>query len=575
MKIINKIFAAEIKPDTVVMVELFVLLLIILYWPIASFQYIFYDDPTWTFENPVVLGGLSWKSLHGAITGVVNDTWCPLTNLSFLLESVFGIRATTSHLINFLLHLANVLLLFRFVQVLIGQDWRAVLVALLFAIHPMNVQTVAWVSERKGVLSTLFLLLMLIGYLKYVKAPTLKGYCQVLIFYVLSLASKPSVVTMPLVLLLLDVWPLARISLNRGNLTRVLLEKIPFLMLALGDTALEYRWQSTLGGIAPLSFAVNVQTTIIGLARYVANLICPIDLNVSYFHPGNFHKIPWPKSLVIMSVCLLVVISLIACFLWRRDKGFAVCWVMFLVSMAPVIQFFPAGHIYMADRYAYVPYIWLFIMIANALGLLIQGTASRATVAVTAILAVAFLTCVSVRQMATWKNTVTVFTRVLAIDPDNPMAHANVAVGYSLDKNHGQAIQHIETALKLDPMFVLYNRIAAEIYLRAGQPIRAAQYYQNAYDISQSSDNLSSFARLLATNPKVRNPEKALKLAHQAMAINPSAENWDIFAAALAACGRFEAAAQIEGRVLSEGNSSPVYRQHLSQFQNRKMITVE
>jgi tetratricopeptide (TPR) repeat protein len=320
---------------------------------------------------------------------------------------------------------------------------------------------------------------------------------------------------------------------------------------------------------------VNVQTAIIGLARYAANAVCPIDLNVSYFHPGISHKIPWPESLVILSVCLLLVISLIACFLWRRDRGFAACWVMFLVSLAPVIQFFPAGHIYMADRYAYVPYIWLFIMIANALGLLIRGTASRVAVAAAAIFAVALLTCVSARQVATWKNTVTLFTRALAIDPDNPVAHANVAVGYSLDKNHEQAIQHIETALKLGHMAVADNRIAAETYLRAGQPVRAAQYYQGLYGMCQSPDNMAPFAWLLATNPKVRNPEKALRLARQAVAINPSAVNWDIFAAALAACGKFEEAARIENRALSGGNSLPVYWQHLSLFQNRKMITVE
>jgi tetratricopeptide (TPR) repeat protein len=355
---------------------------------------------------------------------------------------------------------------------------------------------------------------------------------------------------------------------------RVLLEKIPFLMLALGDAALEYRCQST-GGIALYSFAVNVQTAIIGLARYVANLICPIDLNVSYFHPANFSKIPWPESLVIMSACLLLVISLIACFLWRRDKGFAVCWIMFLVSIAPVIQLIPAGHIYMADRYAYVPYIWLFIMMANGLGLLIRGTASRVTVTAAAILAVVLLTCVSTRQVATWENTVTVFSRALAIDPDNPVAHANVAVGYSLDKNHEQAIQHIEIALKLEPMSVVDHRIAAETYLRAGQPVRAAQYYQSAYDTCPSPDNMASFAWLLATNPKVRNPEKALGLARQTVAVNPSAANWDIFAAALAACGKFEEAAQIEGRTLSGRGSLPVYWQHLSLFQEHKMITVE
>jgi tetratricopeptide (TPR) repeat protein len=243
--------------------------------------------------------------------------------------------------------------------------------------------------------------------------------------------------------------------------------------------------------------------------------------------------------------------------------------------MAPVIELIPLGHIYMADRYAYVPYIWLFIMIANALGLLIRGTTSRVTVAVVAMVAVTLLTCASMRQLATWKNTVTVFTRALAIDPNNPIAHANLAVGYSLGKNHQQAIQHIEVALKLDPNNVVEKKIAAETYLRAGQPVRAVQYYQRVHDICQSPDNTASLAQLLSTNPKVRNPEAALRLARQAVALEPSAPNWDLFATALAACGKFEEAARIENRALSSGDSLPVYWEHLSTFQDHKMITVE
>ena len=576
MRIINEFLAGKIKPDTVLLVELFVILSMVLYWPVVSFQYIYYDDPGWIFGNPIVMGGLSWKSLHWAMTGLVNDTWCPLTNLSFILEcQFFGVRPAVSHLVSFLLHLANVLLLFRFMLLLIGKNWRAVLVTLLFAIHPMNVQAVASVAERKGVLSTLFLLLMLLSYLKYVKAPSRKGYWRVFIWYALSLAAKPSVLTVPLALLLLDVWPLARFNGGRKAFKRVLLEKVPLLTLALADGVVEYLGQRNSGGIASFSFMTNVQTTVIGLARYVANLVYPIDLNICYFHPVNYYTGSWPEFLVFISACLLVAISLISWLMWRREKGFVVCWVIFLVLMAPVIQFIPAGHIYMADRYVYVPYIWLFIMVASGLGLFIRGPASRVSVTLGAIVGVALLMCVSARQLATWKNTVTVFSRSVAVDPNNPLAHMNLAVGYSLDKDYKQAIENVTAARELDPHGFMEDKIAAESCLRAGEPVKAVRYYQSACDICQSPDNITSLAWLLSTNPKVRNPEEALRLARQALAIEPSAANLDLFATALASCGKFEQAVQIENRALSGEDSPLIYREHLLMFQSRKMITVE
>lgn len=540
------------------------IIVFVLYWPMVGFQYVNYDDPKWIFRNPHVIGGISLDSLRWAMTGVVNSTWCPLTNVSFIVESsLFGVQPAVSHFINFALHAVNVLLLLRFLLRFMECSWPAALVTLLFAMHPMNVEAVAWVSERKGLLSTLFLLLLLTNYFNYAKAPSRKTYFKMVLLYGLSLASKPAVVTVPVMLFLFDVWPLARFNGQPGAIKRLVIEKIPFFFLAACDALIVFKWQHDSGDIPPYPFLTNVQTAIVGCSRYIANLVWPMDLNVCYLHPGAWTWLP-----VLSSAFLLALCGAMAGMRWRQDKKPLVCLGLFILGLAPVLQLIPAGNSYMADRFAYVPYIWLFIIIAP----LLHKLALKMPIA---IIPLGIMVCVTRHQLATWENSTSVFERVLAVNPDNSIAHVDIGLSYFQQGNTKQAIDHINKAIKLGGDDPTVQLAAAQIYEGAGQDITAGDHYRKAYDLCKSQTFVSNYARFALTHPNLGETAEGLKAARLAIELDPSANTLDQYAIALAACRRFELATQFEREAVALDHSSLLYQKHLAMFVNNQSVTAE
>jgi len=568
MHSMRNIISGKTLFDPLTAASAIVILLVILYWPVVSFQYINYDDPNWIYNNPHIAGGLSLASLCWAVTGVVNSTWCPLTNLSFILEcQFFGVNPATSHLINFLLHTANVLLLFRFLSRIFGWTPPAAGITLLFAVHPMNVEAVAWISDRKGLLSALFLLLMLTKYFDYAKKASTKSYWQAVAFYGLSLASKPTAITVPLMLILLDVWPLARSDGRGKSRGQRALEKVPFFVLAGSDAIIAYKGQHDTAGIASHPFLINVQTAIIGCARYIANLAWPMDLNVCYFHPGS-----WPWSLVLASAVLVTLCVATLGLWWRQDKKPLICFALFVLGLAPVLELIPAGHCYMADRYTYLPYIWLMMVLAPPL---CEIARKFPVILIPTGLATSLLIWDTSQQLACWKNSRTVFERALAVNPRNPVALVNLAAACSTQNDAGNAISHIDAAVNLDGENPFVQLTAAQIYQQAGQYKAAYQHFKKACELCKSPLYLSSFAGFISTHPGLARPEEGLNAARLAMLIAPSAEAFDLYAITLALNRAFAPAIRCEREALVLEGANRLYKSHLAMFQSKKFLTTE
>ena len=330
----------------------------VLYWPAIGFPFVNFDDPLYVYDNPQVIPGLTWAGIQWAATAVVAGNWHPLTLLSHLADcSFYRLFAGGHHLTNLLLHSTNAVLLWLLLKRLTGQFWPAALVAAVFAWHPLNVESVAWVAERKNVLSSFFFILTVWAYLRYAENPRPTRYLLALILFTLGLAAKPMLVTLPFILWLLDYWPLQRIAFGQnqaalaGQRTGLrLLEKIPFLMLSVADGVTTLMVQTGSGavkGLVEVPLASRLLNVPVAYATYLGKTFCPSRLCVNYALPGQL-----PVVAALGSLLLLFAVTFLA-WRWRfQFRWFLVGWLWFLGMLIPVIGLVPVGSQAWADRYA-------------------------------------------------------------------------------------------------------------------------------------------------------------------------------------------------------------------------------
>jgi len=357
------------------------------YWPVRHYQFISFDDPFFVTQNPNVQAGLTWQSLRYALTASVADNWHPVTILSHILDcGLFGLNPGPMHLVNVALHIANVLLLFLILQRMTGATWRSAVVAALFALHPLRVESVAWIAERKNVLSFFFFMLTLWAYLRYVELtrpgspargtlspppaslPTTHWRSLylglALLCYALGLMSKPVLVTAPFLLLLLDYWPLRRVRLpvQRRELWPLLREKLGFFTLSAALCWITVRAQSQAGGIAGVnefSLAERVSNALVSYLRYLSQFFWPARLAVFYPHPACHYPVSdqWPAWQIGAAALLLLAITAF-CLLQLRSRPFlATGWFWYLGTLVPVIGLVQVGEQALADRHTYIPLI--------------------------------------------------------------------------------------------------------------------------------------------------------------------------------------------------------------------------
>jgi tetratricopeptide (TPR) repeat protein len=437
------------------------LLILAVYAPVRHFDYVNFDDPTYVTRNRHVTGGLTGDDLHWAFTGTAGANWFPLTWISMMADiQFFGMGAGPQHTTNVLIHAASALLLFWLLKRLTGESFPSAAVAFLFAVHPQHVESVAWVTERKDVLSALFWMLALLAYARYASHRGTGSYLLTLLFYCLGLLSKPMVITLPLILILLDIWPLRRIEaeslraiFSRRNARTLIWEKLPFFAVAMVMSAVTYLVQTQAGAVRSLDalpLSLRLENAVNSGAVYIAKTLWPSRLAVFYpMHAGP------PAWHVMVSGLVLVGLTVLALLTLGTRPYLAVGWFWYLITLLPVIGILQVGEQARADRYSYIPGIGLAIMLAwSAADASRRWPKSRpAWIAVCCAAGIA-LTVLTSKQLSYWENSTTLFRHANQVTEDNYIAHGCLGEALRAQGRFDEALAEYRTAIAINPQYV-------------------------------------------------------------------------------------------------------------------------
>ncbi len=601
------------------------LITLVVFWPLLHCGFINYDDPEYFSGNAHVLNGLNWKNFCWALGANENCSWYPLTWMSFLLDvSIFGTGPRGPHLTNLLLHTVNSVLLFLLLSRLTGAAWRSALVAALFALHPLHVESVAWIAERKDVLSTLFGLLAIWAYAGHAGRTTLDSpgclrriassgfYWMGLLLFACSLLAKPMLVTLPVILLLLDYWPLRR--LQRATVWPALLEKAPFALGALAATAVIISVHREAGVITTLSavpMGARIENAFVSYARYLGKTFWPARLALPYPHPGTE-----PTDLVLSGVALILVLSSFALIGRKQRPYFFVGWFWFLVMLTPVIGLIQWASQSIADRFTYLPLVGVFII-------LIWGTAELAAICrlrrwqsgLLAACLVAASAALTRHQVQFWQNSELLFRHTVLVTQGNYVAQDKLGLALfqrgNLDQAEAAFAAALQIAPRYDPAVADMARLAFErqdftkasaLLLQLlerhpnnalthsdlgmalageGKIEEAIGHYRSAVHLEPARPEvLNNLAWQLATHPSpaVRNGAEAVTLAQRACQITAGTNFWMLstLAAAYAETGNFDDAARTQAKVCELSKTSvplqqaEIFQRRLELYQSRR-----
>jgi tetratricopeptide (TPR) repeat protein len=553
-----------------------VLVTVVAYLPVCTNGFANYDDNVYVTNNENVKNGFTGQSLFWAFTSNHAENWHPLAWLSHILDyQLFGLNPLGHHLTSVLLHIINTLLLFYILHKMTGAVWPGAFVACLFAIHPLHVESVAWVSERKDVLSALFWFLTILAYARYTQRPSIPRYAGALILFSLGLMAKPMLVTLPFALLLLDYWPLNRPVNSKHSILNLLFEKIPFFTLSAISSVITYNLQ-TKTDLDILSLGARISNALVSYISYIGKMIYPAGLAVFYPHPVGV----MPAWKVILAAVLFAVVTTAAIFAARRRRYLLVGWLWYLGTLVPVIGIVQVGDQAMADRYTYLPSVGIFIIIAwsaaEVLGKIRTG--KIVLTASSALILTVLLMCTRI-QISYWQDSVTLFERAISVTKNNYKMH--YALGYELISQGrlDEGITHYHRALEIAPTNAEIHFNLANTLRRQGKVGEAIEEYhlalQHKKDYADAHNNLgyvllsqgnfdeamahfgealkinpdlgpalTGLAQILAThpNPDLRDAELAINLARRAATLtnNQNATILDTLAVAYAATGRFD-----------------------------------
>jgi len=519
------------------------------YWPVMRYDFINYDDPDYFTANTYVQTGLTLPNMVWAFSTRRTTNWHPLTWLSLMLDAeLFGKGPVGPHFTNLLLHAANTVLLFLLLQRLTAANWRSALVAALFALHPLHVESVAWISERKDVLSTFLGLLTLLFYAGYAQGVTVdtcrvtrtesilsrvtchvsRFYWLALLFFVLGLMSKPMLVTLPLVMLLLDWWPLGRMSRVEGRGSRVrslVLEKIPFFLLSAISCVVTFIAQQKGGSVISLvkiSFAGRIENTFVSYARYLGKTFWPSHLAVLYPHP-----IHWGAGLIVFSLVLVIGFSVAAVWFGRQHPYVPMGWFWFVGTLVPVIGLVQVGIQSMADRYTYLPLIGVFLVVVW--GFDEARVKWRLPETLVLFLAGMFLLAgvwVTRSQLSYWRDSETLFRHTLAVTENNYLAYNNLGTCLSEKGQLAEARDCFQKSLRIKPNNVDALCNMGSVLTRAGQWNEAEDYYRRALQIApDQADVLSNLGMVLVNQKQYAEAMANFVKALQVNPDSPSAHN--------------------------------------------------
>ena len=463
----------------------------------VAHQFVTYDDPQYVYENAQVAAGLSPESVLWAFTHTVGGNWHPLTVISHMLDcQLYGLKPAGHHFTNVLLHTIAVILLFLVLRRMTGRLWQSAFVAALFAIHPLHVESVAWISARKDLLSAVFFMLTLGAYIRYVHKLSFTSYILVLLVFAFGLMSKPMLVTVPFVLLLLDYWPLKRFAPeapiklgqqrrveDRESIRRILLEKIPLLLFSFGSCAATlFAQRHFIDPIGHLSLMNRFSNAAVATVIYLRQLVWPFGLSVFYPHPRHSLSV----LQVLAAALFLIAVTAGAFMCRRRHPYFLTGWFWFLGMVVPVSGIIQVGEQAHADRYMYLPQIGLYILVTWFVADTVSSWRHRRILLGTAMASsIALLMFPAWKQTSYWRDGRTLWTHALAVDPQNDTAHISLCDLDLRENRLDDAILHARTALEIRPDSAdAHSRLGVALSA-SGQNEEASVHFQKALETHQ------------------------------------------------------------------------------------------
>jgi tetratricopeptide (TPR) repeat protein len=502
---------------------------LLVFWQVRNFDFVNYDDNKYVSENHHVLNGLTADNVIWAFTTGFAEFWHPLTWLSLMLDcQLFGPNPGAMHLVNLLLHIANTLLLFIVLKKMTGALWQSAFVAAMFALHPLHVESVAWIAERKDVLSTFFWLLAMLAYAQYVKKPGVARYLLTLLVFALGLMAKPMLVTLPFVLLLLDYWPLDRISRFQWKIFyRLVLEKIPFIVISIASCVITFLVQQS-GRVVisfdrfPLKFRIS--NVFISYVRYMEKLFYPGGLAAFYPHPLENVSVLY----AVISAILLLAVTILVLRFAQNHRYLVTGWFWYLGTLIPVIGIVQVGSQAYADRYTYITLTGLFIIIAWGLPELLKKLLSASPVespqrkialGLSMILALATLGICAHRQTSYWKNSVTLFSHALSVTQNNYVAYDGLGAAYVSLGRIAEAIDDYKQAVQIKPNYADAYSDLGVVYSGLGRWTEAMDAYKQAIRIRP--DYADYYLALGNTYNKLGRYQDSVKVCKQAIRIKP------------------------------------------------------
>jgi len=492
-------------------------------------DFINYDDDLYVYENPKVVFGLTRPAILWAFTHAHAGTWHPLTSLSHMLDcQVYGLNAGGHHFTNVLLHTLAVVLLFLFLQQVTGAPWRSAFVAAVFAVHPLRVESVAWIAERKDVLSGVFFMLTLLAYARYVSGErSLRRYLSVAFFFALGLMAKPMLVTLPVVLLLLDYWPLCRFGSHssrtganfarRSTFSRLVAEKIPLFLLSFLSSLLTW-WaqQAFMRSTSEIPLVLRVENAIVSYTRYLRQLLWPVDLAPFYPHP----QATLPMPLVIAAAALLVAISAAVLFYVRKRPYLTIGWGWYVVMLLPVIGLVQVGEQALADRYTYLPEIGIVLAITWTAADATAGIRRlQRSVAFTAVAVTVTLAWCAFHQTRYWRNSESLWLHTLAVTKNNDLAHNNLGGVWWRSGRVDDAIREYQAALKITPESPVARNNLGSAFLKQGKVDEAIQEFRRV--LSRDPQSITGRFNLAGALLRSGRVTEAVAEYEKAVAINP------------------------------------------------------
>ncbi len=508
---------------------LLVALTLVAFWPLLGHEFDEYDDVKYVTRNRHVQEGLTPESVAWAFTTFEASNWHPVTWMSHMLDwQLFGPNPHGHHAVSLLLHLANVGLLFLALEIATRETWRSAAVAALFAVHPLHVESVAWVAERKDLLSTLFWLLAILAYLKRARAPRPGSLWPVAAFMALGLMAKPMLVTLPFTLLLLDTWPLGRLA-SRSDLRPLVREKIALFALSVASCVVTLVAQRrAIGSFEHFPLASRIGNALVSYVAYLGKTLWPIDLAVFYPYPSG--SIPAWKSAG--AALILIIVTTLAVRVRRRHPYVLTGWLWYVVTLIPVIGIVQVGRQAMADRYTYVPLIGVFVIAVWGAAELLPARWAALPAAV-ALLALVVTTRISLRP---WHDAVALFHHAVEV-AESGIARTNLGEALLNRGRSGEAEEQFRAALRLDPSIHEAENSLGLILERAGRNDEAMTHYETAVRLSPVYATAHrNFGRLLG---RVNRLDEAIEQDKAALALNPNdAESHANLALALASKGR-------------------------------------